>query len=68
MRIARRRKALALQLDAMDQQQMDEVLGYIKEVLSQPQHPASTKEFKREALKEIRQALRLEKKKGFSLA
>jgi hypothetical protein len=51
----------------MDQQQMDEVLVYIKDVLNQPQRSTSQKDFKREALKEIRQALRVGKKKGFSV-
>jgi hypothetical protein len=47
---------------------MDEVLVYIKEVLKQPTRAINSKEFKREALKEIRQALRIGKKKGVSLA
>ncbi len=58
--------AILQSLDAMDQQQMDEVLMYIKDLLNQPQR-SSQKDFKREALKEIRQALRNGKKKGFSL-
>jgi hypothetical protein len=60
--------AILQSLDALDQQQMDEVLVYIKDVLKQPTRAINSKEFKREALKEIRQALRIEKKKGFSLA
>jgi hypothetical protein len=60
--------AILQSLDALDQQQMDEVLVYIKDVLKHPTHAVNYKEFKREALKEIRQALRTEKKKGFSLA
>jgi len=60
--------AIVQSLDALDQQQMDEVLVYIKDVLNQPRRAMNSKEFKREALKEIRQALRTEKKKGFSLA
>ena len=59
--------AILQSLDAMDQQQMDEVLVYIKDVLNQPQRSTSQKDFKREALKEIRQALRVGKKRGFSL-
>jgi hypothetical protein len=60
--------AILQSLDAMDQQQMDEVLVYIKDVLKQPTRAINSKEFKREALKEIRQALRIGKKKGVSLA
>jgi hypothetical protein len=60
--------AILQSLDALDQQQMDEVLVYIKDVLKQPTRAINSKEFKREALKEIRQALRIGKKKGVSLA
>ncbi len=60
--------AILQSLDALDQQQMDEVLVYIKDVLKQPSRAINSKEFKREALKEIRQALRIGKKKGVSLA
>lgn len=60
--------AIMQSLDAMDQLQMEEVLKYIKGLLVQPEsvnYPA----FKREAMKEIRQALRKEKKaKGLQLA
>jgi len=59
--------AIVQSLDALDQHQMDEVLVYIKDVLKQ-NRTINPKDFKREALKEIRQALRTEKKKGFSLA
>jgi hypothetical protein len=59
--------AILQSLDAMDQQQMDEVLVYIKDVLKQ-NRTSNPKDFKREALKEIRQALRSAKKTGFSLA
>jgi hypothetical protein len=60
--------AILQSLDAMDMQQMDEVLLYIKDVLNSPARTTNHKEFKREALKEIRQALRTEKRKGFSFA
>ena len=60
--------AILQSLDALDKQQMDEVLVYIKDVLNSPTRTINHKEFKREALKEIRQALRTEKRKGFSFA
>ena len=49
-------------LDAMDHKQMDEVLKYIKGILSQPARSSDYQTFKRQALKEIQQALRREKK------
>jgi hypothetical protein len=54
--------AILQSLDAMDQQQMDEVLKYIKGILSQPARFSDYQTFKRKALKEIQQALRSEKK------
>ena len=48
-------------LDAMDKVQMEEVLGYIKCILNQPEKTTDYKSFKKEAMKEIRQALRQEK-------
>jgi hypothetical protein len=54
--------AILQSLDAMDRKQMDEVLRYIKAVLSQTVRPSDYQTFKREALKEIQQALRKEKK------
>ena len=49
-------------LDAMDHKQMDEVLKYIRGILSQPARSNDYQTFKRQALKEIQQALRREKK------
>ncbi len=46
----------------MDQVQMEEVLTYIKGLLNHPKRTEDYKDFKREAMKEIRQALRKEKK------
>ncbi len=59
--------AILQSLDAMDQKQMDEVLLYIKGVLSQSAQPVDYQTFKRKALKEIRQALRSGKSKGLQL-
>lgn len=50
----------------MDQLQMEEVMHYIKGVLNKPAQTNDYQSFKREAMKEIRQALRKEKK-GFQL-
>jgi hypothetical protein len=58
--------AILQSLDSMDQTQMNEVLSYIKGIL-QPVRPSDYPNFKREALKEIRQALRKDKTKGFQL-
>jgi hypothetical protein len=54
--------AILQSLDAMDQLQMEEVMHYIKAVLNKPAQPIDYQSFKREAMKEIRQALRQEKK------
>jgi hypothetical protein len=54
--------AILQSLDAMDQQQMDEVLTYIKGVLGHSARPSDYQSFKRKALKEIQQALRSENK------
>ena len=59
--------AILQSLDAMDQKQMDEVLLYIKGILTQPARPIDYQAFKRQALREIQQALRGEKKKGLRL-
>ncbi|MCU0418742.1 MAG: hypothetical protein MUC38_03720 [Cyclobacteriaceae bacterium] len=53
--------AILQSLDAMDQVQMEEVLQYIKGLLNQPERTEDYQSFKREALKEIRQALRKNK-------
>jgi hypothetical protein len=53
--------AILQSLDAMDRRQTDEVLRYIKSILSQPAVPNDYQTFKREALKEIQQALHKEK-------
>jgi len=49
--------AILQSLDAMDQVQMENVLQYIKGVLQQPAH-MDYKNFKKEAMKEIRNALK----------
>jgi hypothetical protein len=54
--------AIMQSLDAMDKVQMEEVLFYIKRVLHQPAKTDNYQDFKREAMKEIRKALRSEKK------
>ncbi|MBX2914054.1 MAG: hypothetical protein KF856_02155 [Cyclobacteriaceae bacterium] len=61
--------AILQSLDAMDKVQMEEVLTYIKSLLNQPEKTSDYKSFKKEAMKEIRQALRQEKgKKKLHLA
>jgi hypothetical protein len=58
--------AILQSLDAMDTLQMENVLNYIKALMIQS--PRSNDDsFKREAMKEIRQALR-KSKKGMQLA
>jgi hypothetical protein len=59
--------AILQSLDAMDTVQMQEVLEYIKNLLSHPEKQSYTA-FKKEAMKEIRQALRQEKKKKLRMA
>lgn len=59
------KNAILQSLDAMDQVQMEEVLKYIKGILS-PATDSGYKAFKKEAMKEIRQALR-KGKNGFQL-
>jgi len=54
--------AILQSLDAMDQLQMEEVLTYIKGLLNQPARSTDYQSFKREAMKEIRMALRKEKR------
>jgi hypothetical protein len=54
--------AILQSLDSMDGKQTDEVLRYIKGILSQQAPPSDYQAFKSEALKEIRQALSKEKK------
>jgi hypothetical protein len=63
-----RKLAILQSLDAMDQMQMDEVLRYIKGVLQRPVSVTDYQTFKRQALKEIQQALNTEGKKGLRLA
>ena len=60
--------AILQSLDAMDKVQMEEVLTYIKSLLNQPEKTEDHKAFKKEAMKEIRQALRQEKKRKLRLA
>lgn len=57
--------AIVQSLDAMDQMQMEEVLQYIKRLLNQPVRNPDYQSFKREAMKEIRQAL--QDKRGLQL-
>jgi hypothetical protein len=53
--------AILQSLDTMDQVQMENVLQYIKGVLQQPAH-VDYKSFKKEALKEIRRALKQDRR------
>ncbi|MCW5911365.1 MAG: hypothetical protein KIT62_09840 [Cyclobacteriaceae bacterium] len=53
--------AILQSLDAMDKVQMEEVLNYIKGILNQPEKTTDYQTFRKEAMKEIRQALRQEK-------
>jgi hypothetical protein len=53
--------AILQSLDAMDQVQMEKVLDYIKSLLPQP-GDMNYQSFKKEAMKEIRKALRKSKK------
>ena len=53
--------AILQSLDAMDQVQMEQVLVYIKQVLVRNEK-MDYRNFKSEAMKEIRKALRIEKK------
>ena len=57
--------AILQSLDGMDKVQMEDVLTYIKSILHQPDQ--DDRAFKKEAMKEIRQALR-RGKKGLQLA
>ena len=59
--------AILQSLDAMDRVQMEEVLNYIKGIISSSGLKSDSKAFKKEAMKEIRQALR-KSKKGLQLA
>lgn len=54
--------AILQSLDSMDAVQMEEVLKYIKSILNQTNRTSSYQVFKREAMKEIRQALMNNKK------
>ncbi len=60
--------AILQSLDSMDKVQMEEVLTYIKSLLQQPARTDDHEAFKKEAMKEIRQALRQEKKRKLRLA
>lgn len=55
--------AILQSLDVMDQVQMENVLVYIREILQRSERQDS-KNFKKEAMKEIRQALRQSKRTG----
>jgi DNA polymerase III delta prime subunit len=54
-------------LDSLDAKQADTVLEYIKSLLQVSRDEASYKKFKQEALKEIRSALRKDKKMRLTL-
>jgi len=54
--------AILQSLDIMDQMQMENVLNYIRQLL-QKHGNVTNKSFKKEAMKEIRQALRQYKRK-----
>ncbi|MCU0368974.1 MAG: hypothetical protein MUF39_09100 [Cyclobacteriaceae bacterium] len=60
--------AILQSLDAMDSAQMEEVLMHIKSILNQPERNPDYRNFKKEAMKEIRQALRKEKKNKLRIA
>jgi len=60
--------AILQSLDAMDMGQTQEVLDYIKSLLSHPEKADNYQTFKKEAMKEIRQALRQERKRKLPLA
>ena len=60
--------AILQSLDAMDKVQMEEVLLYIKSLLNQPERTDDHEAFKKEAMKEIRKALRQEKKRKLRIA
>lgn len=60
--------AILQSLDAMDKVQMEEVLLYIKSLLNRPEKTEDHKAFKKEAMKEIRKALRQEKKRKLRIA
>lgn len=55
--------AILQSLDSMDQVQMENVLQYIKGVLQQPAQ-LDYNSFKKEAMKEIRSALRQNRRSG----
>jgi hypothetical protein len=55
--------AILQSLEAMDKVQMEEVLLYIRSLLNQPEKSEDHRAFKKEAMKEIRKALRQEKRK-----
>jgi predicted Zn-dependent peptidase len=60
--------AILQSLDAMDKVQMEDVLKYIRNILQQPVRNPDAGAFKKEAMKEIRQALRQEKKRRLRVA
>jgi hypothetical protein len=51
----------------MDKVQMEEVLLYIRGLLNQPNKTGNYRDFKKEAMKEIRKAIRQEKKQKLRL-
>lgn len=48
-------------LDALDQTQSEKVLAYIRNMLADSQYDNQYKRFKREAMKEIRKALKTDR-------
>lgn len=60
------KSAILESLNEMDNRQAQKVLAFIRSLLVQAKEDADYRRFKREALKEIRQAIRRDK--GFSLS
>lgn len=58
--------AILQSLDAMNKVQMEEVLDYIKSIAQKPARKMDYMAFKKEAMKEIKQALRQEKGRKLS--
>jgi hypothetical protein len=50
-------------LSVLDQEQAEKVLAYMKGILYDDTHKAVYKQFKREAMRDIRQALNIERKR-----
>lgn len=57
MKTVHQRRQILASLDAMDQVQTEKVLDFIKGLTTYPPRETAKQAFKREALKQIRQAL-----------